>query len=144
MAPPPEYLEPTFGQRFLARLLDGLVLLLPLVVLSLTLGRAGFLLWLLLTAAYEITLVARDGQTVGKRALGIRVVSAETGAVPTVGQAVRRWLVLGGVDRLLSFLLLPRLVSVAWDIVILVLVLRPPLHRGPHDLFAGTIVTRVH
>jgi uncharacterized RDD family membrane protein YckC len=144
MAPPPEYLEPTFGQRFLARLVDGLILLAPLVVLAIVLGRFGSLLGLLVTAAYEITLIDRDGQTVGKRVLGIRVVDAETGARPPTAQAVRRWVLLGGAGWLLSSFFLPPIFGLAFDLAVLVMVLRPPLHQGPHDLFAGTIVTKVH
>jgi uncharacterized RDD family membrane protein YckC len=139
---PPDLFEPTFGQRLLARLLDGLILLAPLLVLALVLGRAGSLVGLLVTAAYEITYIARDGQTIGKRVLGIRVVDVETGAVPTMEQAARRWAILGGLAWVLSVFV--PLLGFLFDVLVVVMVVRPPLHRGPHDLFAGTIVTAVH
>ena len=141
MAPPPDYLEPTFGQRILARLLDGLILLVPLVVLAWTLGRVGSLVGLLVTAAYEINYIARDGQTIGKRVLGVRVVDAATGATPTTAQATKRWAMLGGLGWVLSVFI--PLLGIVYDIAVLVLVVRPPLHQGPHDLVGGTIVTRV-
>jgi uncharacterized RDD family membrane protein YckC len=142
MAPPPEFIEPTFGSRVLARLLDGLILAAPLVVLVLVLGRFGSLIGLLVTAAYEITYISRDGQTIGKRVLGIRVVDADTGAVPTMAQATRRWAMLGGIGWLLSVFV--PLVGFLYDVLVLVLVVRPPLHQGPHDLAAGTIVAGAH
>jgi uncharacterized RDD family membrane protein YckC len=48
-------------------------------------------LGLLLAGAYHSSLTAMSGQTLGQRALGIRVVSVETGGVPTLGQAALRW-----------------------------------------------------
>jgi uncharacterized RDD family membrane protein YckC len=46
-------------------------------------------------AAYEICFVAKTGATPGKDFMGIHVVDAATGARPSWGQAVRRWLPMG-------------------------------------------------
>jgi uncharacterized RDD family membrane protein YckC len=70
----------TFGQRLAALLIDGLVLL-PLVFIQFWLESisktAAILLVIPMTAAYSaypIVLHGRFGQTVGKHAMGIRVV----------------------------------------------------------------------
>jgi uncharacterized RDD family membrane protein YckC len=57
-------------------------------------------------------------------------------------QAARRWAILGGLAWVLSVFV--PLLGFLFDVLVVVMVVRPPLHRGPHDLFAGTIVTAVH
>jgi uncharacterized RDD family membrane protein YckC len=95
----------SFGQRALAKCLDGLLavaiavpvacglwLVLPRELAPFALlggilaGTFGF-------AAYVIVLEARTGQTLGKRALGLRVVR-ESGARISMGQSVVRQLPL--------------------------------------------------
>ena len=44
-----------------------------------------------LSGAYQVTATRFAGQTLGQRAVGIRVVNQETGDMPTVGQATLRW-----------------------------------------------------
>lgn len=46
-----------------------------------------------MSAAYCIPLTARHGQTLGQMVLGIRVVDADTGALPSPMQAAVRWTV---------------------------------------------------
>ncbi|SFQ00652.1 Uncharacterized membrane protein YckC, RDD family [Amycolatopsis arida] len=146
------------GRRFAARLLDGLLLLVVLGalvggVVGLLAARGAFdrddpPLWALLTLivlvycvaplippAYEIAMVARGGATVGKRALGIRVVRTADGALPGVGTSFLRFLVpFGaswvscGLGGLLVYL------SPVFD--------RSPAQQGWHDMAAKTMVIR--
>lgn len=82
-----------FGRRLLAVILDGIILSLPAVGLGvgLSFGRSGGSgSNLLLTIIYEALLIALwNGQTIGKLAMGIRVVTADGQPVP-VGMAFAR------------------------------------------------------
>jgi uncharacterized RDD family membrane protein YckC len=140
---PTDYEEPGFGPRLLARLLDGVIVIVPLALLALAVdGTPGRILGVVLAAAYEIGMTSQHGQTIGKRVLGLRIVDAGTGDQPTLGQLTLRWLVLGIATSLLSYLL-PG-VGGLYSLLVLLPVLQPPLHRGLHDRASGTIVTVVH
>jgi uncharacterized RDD family membrane protein YckC len=108
------------GQRFLARLIDGLIVGIPLVILSVIIissiapsaeeirqGKTtNFLVTLLIYAGalivisvlYEVGMIATRGATVGKSAMGVRVVTAATSAQRGVGigggPAFTRWAVM--------------------------------------------------
>jgi uncharacterized RDD family membrane protein YckC len=112
------------GQRFLARLIDGVIIGIPLSVLSLVilaalapspedilLGRASstsfivtLLIWagflILLSVAYEVGMLSTRGATIGKNLMGLRVASAQTANTPGAGLGVNvaglRWAVLYG------------------------------------------------
>jgi uncharacterized RDD family membrane protein YckC len=138
------------GTRFAARLVDGLVVGVPAIVLVLLtvdldadrLSAEGLELpfWvsgaiILLAALYEIGLVALYGQTLGKRLLRIQVVDVGTGRPPDLGGATIRYLVpavpslvpgVGGVIGLLVY------ASALWS----------PARQGWHDRAAGTVVVR--
>jgi uncharacterized RDD family membrane protein YckC len=84
--------------------------------------------------AYHVGFVARTGQTVGKRWLGIKIVDATTGAVPNLDQAGRRAApiliqIIPVVGSLSPFLYVPAL----WR----------PRRQGLHDRLAATIVVNV-
>lgn len=86
-----------FGTRFVALLLDGLLLgfggLIILIPVFLIFGLAGFVLYLAIQAAYFILCFTRwDGQTVGGRAMGIKVVDVNGGLL-TPTAALIRWAV---------------------------------------------------
>jgi len=133
------FVAPTFGQRIIGRILDSLITLPVFVVLALALnGFVSQLIPFMIAAAYEIIGIAVWGQTFGKRIVGTRVVSTVS---PTLQpeQAVVRFLAYGG----LGFLLTALGANVVAELVTLVVVLpvlRSPLHRGLHDLAARTIV----
>jgi uncharacterized RDD family membrane protein YckC len=90
-----------FGRRVVAKLVDiGLVLaiMLPVICLSFFVGPeaarpvvllVGVLGSSLLAAAYLVLAESRDGQTIGKRLMGLRAVR-ESGARISLGQAVVR------------------------------------------------------
>jgi uncharacterized RDD family membrane protein YckC len=81
--------------RFAAQIIDGLVILIPLGVLSAAFGQGGLLIVLYLAglALYAPWLMARpgerNGQTLGKQALGLRVVRL-SGEPMTFGAGFRR------------------------------------------------------
>ena len=138
----PGFAEPTFGQRLLARVVDGLILLpLSLLVSLLTDGRVRSAIGFVIVAVYEVTFLVRRGRTPGKMALGTFVLDRRTGGFPSPRQATLRWLVLAGAS--VVSVVVPELdgIEILCALVVLAPVLRPPLHRGLHDLAAGTIVS---
>ncbi|MEU9384859.1 RDD family protein [Streptomyces sp. NPDC048279] len=84
-----------WGQRFLGTLVDGLVFLVPYILVLVgakvkALLFIGFLA-IIAVAIWQLIQEGRTGQTVGKKALGIRLVKEETGQPIGVGMAfVRR------------------------------------------------------
>jgi len=69
-----------FWRRFAASVIDGIIVAIPIVVLSLLLKGVGYAIGLLLSVAYFTYLEGGPtGQTLGKRVLAIRVVSFDTG-----------------------------------------------------------------
>ena len=138
----------SIGQRFLARLIDGIIVGVPVVAAlfaTTDVGQANnsnfslplpFILGsLLLGALYEISLIATMGQTVGKRAMRIRVVRVDDGGLPGWGSASIRYLLPTAVGAIPILQLLALLVYLRalWD----------PMRQGFHDRAAGTIVVRV-
>ncbi|MGL5858443.1 MAG: RDD family protein [Angustibacter sp.] len=107
------------GKRFVARLLDGLILGIPLsiVYFGLTAGAisqvegdrvtgettsgGGFLAALLAfygltfvaTIAYEVVLIALRGATLGKQIMKIKVVQEANGSLPGWSPSVIRWII---------------------------------------------------
>ena len=143
--PPAWWGEPSFGQRLVAALVDGLGFLglsILLVQVPLSPGSQRALLTATI-ALYLILATALRGQTLGKWLLGIKVVDVRTGELPGLGASVVRWAVpalpalVGWVDPVVATL-------VSWlSFLVFVPILRGPEHRGLHDRAAGTIVTRV-
>ena len=82
-----------FGRRLLAVILDEIILSIPVVGLGFALafgGSGGSGSNILLGIIYEALLIALwNGQTIGKLAMGIRVVTADGTPVP-VGMAFAR------------------------------------------------------
>ena len=151
------------GQRFLARLIDGVIIGVPLSVLSLVIlaamapsaediafGRATatsfvvtLLIWagflLLFSVAYEVGMLATRGATIGKNLMGLRVASAQTANRPGTGLGVNvaglRWAVLYG----------PAIVPFVGGLWVLVCMLSPFFdntggRQGFHDKAAKTWV----
>jgi uncharacterized RDD family membrane protein YckC len=142
--PPTDTLAP-IGRRVAAWLLDSVVLSPVIMLLTLLFGGdlskgldgipqgALSAFWLVLVA-YTIGLVARSGQTIGKRWMRIRVADAVTGAVPNLDQSARRAVpvliqVIPVIGMLSLFLYLPAL----WR----------PRRQGLHDKLAATVVVNV-
>lgn len=136
------------GQRIAARLLDGLIVGLPLTVLVLATSDvdtarntlhtplAVQLLAAAVASIYEVVLVRTRGQTLGKRVVGIEVVRVNDGAFPDWSASIIRYLLPA----------LPMLIPVPGafllSLVIYLAAVPHPLRRGWHDRAAGTIVVK--
>ena len=139
----------TFGQRVGAAFIDGFILWVVMAVGFLIAGATvpepepfvnptpdpsglGVLImmitWLIGPAYYVIMEGRPDGQTLGKRAVGIRAVRKGNGAPLGYGLAIGRY-VARFVD---AFTLGLGLLWAAWD----------PLHQTFHDKIVGTLVVR--
>jgi len=101
MAQPEVGPRANFGQRFAAALIDGVMLLVLQFILVAILGMAaGRALGGLIGLGYFVYFEGSpSGQTVGKRALNIRIVDADNGGPIGYGRAVLRYFA-----RILSFI----------------------------------------
>jgi uncharacterized RDD family membrane protein YckC len=116
-APPPgpafgsgQYAD--LGKRFLARLLDIVIVGVPLAILYFILvavavndsddgagaatGGALIIFYVIAVAgplAYEVGMIATRGATIGKQVIGVKVVREADGQVPGGGPAFLRWLI---------------------------------------------------
>jgi uncharacterized RDD family membrane protein YckC len=81
-----------FWRRFAGALIDGLVIGVVRLILSLIVGSnpAGGLA-LIVSAAYFTYFHGTTGQTPGNAALSIRIVDTETGGTISYGRAFARW-----------------------------------------------------
>lgn len=144
------------GRRLLARILDVILVLVGMgflfviglggVLLSFFSGAGDAaalaavalffgltLLFVLVMLGYEVTMIALQGQTLGKMVTGIRVVNAADGGLPGWGRAAGRWLVL----------IVPALIPTVGWLAVLVVCLSPTWgkHRqGLHDKVVSTFV----
>jgi uncharacterized RDD family membrane protein YckC len=146
----------SLGRRLVAAAVDGAVdfALVPLMIMLQR--RSGFvaatavaltvMALIAIVIVNEFVLVARTGQSVGKRLLGIRVVDSSTMAPPRVGQIIWRNLVKGGVSGFgwhpfggaTSFTI------GAWPVICFApAIFDTKWHRGLHDRLAHTVVIDV-
>lgn len=118
-----------FWIRFGAALIDGIIVAVPALIVEFAVGTAaGQLLGLLLGLAYYIYLEGPggNGQTIGKRAAGIRVISSVTGGPISYGAATGRYFA-----RILSTI--PLFLGYFW-------MLWDPEKQTWHDKLAGSYV----
>lgn len=119
-----------FWKRFAAALIDGLLLGVVNIVLVAALGNAGSALSVGLGLVYYAVLEGgTTGQTLGKRALGIRVISFDTGGPIGYGRALIRYL-----GRIISTLIL--FLGYLW-------MLWDREKQTWHDKMAGSVVVPV-
>ncbi|MFD4174589.1 MULTISPECIES: RDD family protein [Streptomyces] len=155
----PPLAEP--GKRILARLIDFLIISIPLYLISLPWGGAvdvngdgddGFgdavasgysghqLLWsiigLVVYVAYDTYFTHKDGRTLGKRLLKLRVAMLNDGRVPDTGAALMRAVVLWAP----ALLCCPCL---WWLINIVLMFTDKPYRQGLQDKAAKTVVVAV-
>jgi uncharacterized RDD family membrane protein YckC len=155
-----------FGDRFVARLLDGLilgavalVLLIPLFIVVFTqasslqvddqgtppafgsfvltilaIEAAALVLILAATYVYEVEMMYRGGQTVGKRVMKIKIIPLQPGAPLTRGAATRRWLVGQVAASFVPFFNWLDGLWQLWD---------KPFQQCLHDKAAGTVVVKL-
>ena len=134
-------------QRVGGALIDGLlasmVVVVPLVLglididdLERSLPVPIILGLFLFGAIYTIVPTAVWGQTLGKIAVGTRVVAEEDGSLPGWRRAALRWALPGVVGRL-------PYVGLWVSLAVMAALVVDPRRRGLHDRLAGTIVIRV-
>jgi uncharacterized RDD family membrane protein YckC len=114
--PPPGYGAPQFSpvgfelagwwSRLGAIILDGLILIIPGFVLTAVFGdAAGYLLQILLGLAYSVYFIGTSGQTLGKKATGVKVIRDGSPAPIGYGLATGRCFaaILSGLLCLLGY-----------------------------------------
>lgn len=133
------------GVRTAARFVDivlvmvpAFLVLAPLVLILLPGPRASSVVavaiaWILVVG-YETIFTAATGQTIGKRALGLRVVAIGTGQQPGTTASLRR-----AACPVLLGVVIP---VVGWFVAYL-WAMGSASRRGLHDLFAGTEVIQI-
>jgi len=131
----------TAGDRFLARLIDAAVLLVPFILLYAIVAPVSSILYYVATAAvvfgYEAAmLLTQGGQTLGKRVMKIRVVSLATGARPTDAEIWARAGVYAGPQAVYCIGSLFSLVNVLWHLW------DKPYQQCLHDKAAKTVVVK--
>ncbi|WP_030299913.1 RDD family protein [Streptomyces katrae] len=148
-----------FGKRLGARIIDVIVVLVPLFLIQLAFGTNRYvvetnkgedvsevftksysgsglamtLISIVLFVGYDWWFTRKDGRTIGKKALGLRVAMLNDGSVPQSGAALGR----------ASMLWLPALLCCPclWQIVLIVSILvDKPYKQGLHDKVAKTVV----
>ncbi|WP_328970243.1 RDD family protein [Streptomyces sp. NBC_00239] len=148
-----------FGKRLLARIIDVLIIAIPLGLLQWATSRNRWtietdegedatevftkaysgsgLLWTLIGivafVGYDWFMTKKSGQTVGKRLLGLRVAMLNDGSVPTSNASLSRAAVLW----------LPALLCCpcVWELVLIVTIFADkPYRQGLHDKVGKTVV----
>ncbi len=83
----------SFGRRLVAAIIDGILIGVVGAVFYAISRTLGYVIQLLLTIAYLTYLEGSpSGQTVGKKAMGIRVIDFRTGGSIGYGRAFIRWI----------------------------------------------------
>ncbi|WP_051765261.1 RDD family protein [Streptomyces sp. NRRL F-5135] len=149
-----------FGKRFLARLIDALIIFIPLALIS-TFAGGGWTatpnsgssgtwndfsaqvntgrqwLWSLISVVafvgYDTLMTRKYGQTLGKRWLSLRTAMLNDGSVPDTGSSLVRALVLWVPALVCCF-------CVWWFIIIVSIAGSRPYRQGLHDKAARTVV----
>jgi len=146
-APAPGYAQPaTLGTRFGARLIDGLIVGIPLwIIFNLLIGAAidnggtGVVIWLLdlivqplIITTYYAYMESNSGQTFGHKWLGMKTVQYGTGQLLTFNDSFKRNIVL--YIPIIGFIMF---------IVGAVTINSDPEKRGFHDKLADSQVLKV-
>ncbi|MFF3400978.1 RDD family protein [Streptomyces sp. NPDC002659] len=147
-----------FGKRFIARVIDTLIIFVPLLVLSLVFGGWDFStdnsdgwdeftdemnsgrqwLWSLISlvayVGYDTAMTTRrNGQTIGKSVMNLRVAMLNDGSVPDASSSLMRAVVLWVPALVCCFCLW-------WIVIILTILTDKPYKQGLHDKAGKTVV----
>ncbi len=136
------------GKRALAQFLDGLVIGIPLLVLTAFMGYTLTddslsdseltwltVFWVSINLVYNIVAIAVYGCTLGKRIVGIKVVNRVDGGRVSWNYSAVRALIPTAVQ------LVP-VIGPGLSLVVYVRAVFHPLRQGLHDAAAGTIVVK--
>ncbi|MEV0416345.1 RDD family protein [Streptomyces sp. NPDC050448] len=150
-----------FGKRLLARIIDVVIVVVPLFLIQLAFGTRRYtvetnkgedvsevftksysgsglvmtLISIVLFVGYDWWFTKKDGRTIGKKALGLRVAMLNDGSVPQSSPALAR----------AAMLWLPALLCCPclWELVLIVSILvDKPYKQGLHDKVGKTVVVR--
>jgi len=162
----------TFGNRFVAGIVDG-VIFWPLTLLDGYLQESGnnrgimFILWTIFSMSafeiYSILMHGKYGQTLGKKAMSVKIVTNPEEGKITYKQALLRdmpYLVLLIIEMalIIATILSPELIFnptittisgylafayIIWFVIELVTILFNPKRRALHDIIANTVVIKV-
>jgi uncharacterized RDD family membrane protein YckC len=125
-----ETVSADFGTRLVAWLIDGVIIGVPAFILMMLLPvMLIYPLVIAASVAYQIYFWTTTGQTYGKKVMGLKVVSAETGELLTYSEGAIRYVgyLVSGVALYIGYL------WVIWD----------PQHDAWHDKIAKTKVIKV-
>ncbi|MGY2062601.1 RDD family protein, partial [Nocardia gipuzkoensis] len=135
---PPGTVPGDLGMRFLARLIDGLIVNVPIGIIFFFLGR-GFGMQLvegivatIATVAYFVLMETSQGATLGKKILGLRVLAPGGGQLDQATSLKRNLWVAAQIVPCIG-----SLVSLGLAIYIAVTISQDPNGQGWHDKFAG-------
>jgi uncharacterized RDD family membrane protein YckC len=156
-APPPLPELALWWERLLARVIDGIILgiIVRVIITPIITGLfpAASFLGLLISAivgvviysAYEYFQITRDGQTLGKKLMKIRITTVGAGVQGGLDSetALKRTAVLWG-PQLLSFQTILALLGWIFSVVnVLSQLWDKPLRQCLHDKVANTVVVRM-
>lgn len=136
------------GKRFLARIIDALIVGIPVsIILSVIPGlRPGGIIGTALSSAaafaYFIFLETSQGATFGKKVLSMSV-AEESGTAPiSMDASIKRnwWLLIGALGGIPIIGLITSLASLIIVIVIAVTISSDSRNQGWHDKMGGTLV----
>ena len=119
-----------FGERLVAYIIDIVILAVPLAIMSYILPTmVYYILGLIFSIGYLVYFWSTTGQTVGKMAMGLKVINVNTGAPPDAATAALRYVgyIISGIPFYLGFF------WVIWD----------EHKEGWHDKIAKTRVIKV-
>jgi uncharacterized RDD family membrane protein YckC len=125
-----ETVSADFFVRLVAIIIDAVILFIPQLIVQLILGQMiAFVFSLVIGVAYSYYFWTTSGQTPGKMAMSLKVVSAETGALLEPSAALLRYVgyIVSSIPLGLGYL------WVLWD----------PKHDAWHDKIAKTKVIKV-
>lgn len=133
--------------RFLARLIDGLIIFIPLAIIfavipGLAVGGVVYnIVGALVMFGYYVWMESNQGGTLAKDWLKLRV-TGESGGNVTMEQSARRnwWLLLGILGGIPVISILASLASLAIVIGIAVTISSDPRNQGFHDRMANAHV----
>ncbi|MFJ8074683.1 RDD family protein [Streptomyces sp. NPDC096176] len=145
-----------FGKRVLARLIDMIIVFVPLFLISLIFGGLGVAtggddwdeitdrvntgeqwLWSLISlvvyVGYDTIMTKMGGQTVGKKIMKLRVAMLNDGRAPDTGSSLLRAVVLWVPALVCCF-------CVWWLVILITVFTNKPYRQGLHDKAAKTVV----
>lgn len=139
------------GRRLSARIVDMVIFIVFAIIVGVATSGTGdasdestevplglILLFIAVSLIYEIWMIAARGQTLGKMAVGIKVIRIDNGGSPGLNTSFSRWVLPGIFGAIGAFLQVVGLVSV----LIYLSLLWGKNRQGWHDMLAKTLVVK--